>query len=859
MVADDAADAGDVGLPKADQDAIDKEAAEKREQELRATQRTGDCGDTCHPWARRTEGGTEQEAAGSRSPSRQPPDEAATPGTADTSSQLSSEFSSSVKSRDTGAQYPPGSSAELTRENVERLQQSLEASERQDLLTEDSNDIQLKSLSKAVTYWKAVCREAPGCQAASKLTPQRRRSSRPQRTPAATTAMAADIRRLRIGTALMRSKSAPQPRAPNDSGRDAYRPLRVIELAPTLVDDGKTPRRRFTKNDSPGRYLPSRPLLRHSAVGVTPNVSEGVTDEYRLLSQEGLLNVLTLNHRDIIDKPAMQPCPKPCVVGSSAVNVPSSPTKPVPVEETPRNVNMNTGMINESKFRDELTVTLPTVPCNSVMSDSLNDVFVPHPVSDAALEIMLRTRQPDNPTRESNNGKRARQSVSFDLNPLPKAKPVLTGREAKAPLPCLRRATEDRAVGEALFETSAVDGLNKTPSAQRRNVSVFERYDDAIRRHALAQLRVDTPAGRVPPLAPRVSPDGSATAEHVNTSPCKLSTEEHTNGQTHRLGRHHVGDARKSGCGECLPFAHSSYLTRGQQNVNTNNESLNRDNFSEAALEESLVLDGCTDLSVSQGQRWRNCGLMKTDFATATKSRQRQHSESLDTTASVLGSSKTSVIDSFADDALLDHPPEVIVPKTIKLAAFPEQDKEPNNDNDKTILQPVGSQKMTIPESTVIVKDDKYHVGQLVAIAETGSQQLPYYMVLPNDKSMFRAIVKSAAATEAFMLRHCLQERPFQANVRDIIETFYELSAEMARGNQTGRAIQAATTAPVSGQKRIPLEGRRESPAACSTPLEAVSVRGQGLRPRNTVTSQTILGTFPHVPQGPGPDTTAGP
>jgi len=725
----------------------------------------------------------------------------------ETSSQSTSEPSSSAKSPQ--ADLAGRSSAKLTRANVELLQKSLKATERNDVLAEGDTDIRHQTLGDTVTYWKALCRQAAGRQANRK--PQRH--VLPERPDTATVAAEVDT----VGTTpLTRSKSAPQPREQTDESRDTRSVLRVVTLSSAMLEDAKKPTHRFVEA-LPKQSLPARSMLRHSMARKSSDV---VADESRLLSEAGLLNVITLNLSAAVagKKTPTGQVPEICggikLVKSARdaekdVRIPCAPV--VVSRKGGDNLKESGTSSDELTFNNKITLVLPTVPCNSVMSDSPNEVASP----DAALDALVHARGPEKAERDRKNGKRAKQTVSFN--------------------------TSQRSEGRSSFPV-----LQKTSDGY---------YDDNVRERAVAQIREKPPTCHLPNASAQGSSDDSLPSGQANTS----QNNPQTTGQMSRVDRFSVDVDRQFIHREPAPMFDSLFPILYAENVTTNNDTqLRNDNFSEEVCEENALLTGSVNLPVSLGNPWHDTLLPKTEMTMVRTLRQRPRSSSEDTTISLYGTSKASVIDSFADDAIFDRPPEVISLKSCNLEAVPEHENESkqNKTTDEIAVKKAGSkdpgqnvktQRQRAPEADAHDKAGARLPGELPSV-ESGESKLPPYMVLPDDKCMFRAIAKSAAATEAVLSRNCLQHRPFQANVRDIIETFYELSEEMARGRETERANQPGP------ETRFPPEGRPGAAPAISSPLDTVAINGQGFRP----SPYPFYGTLPPTSESSETESTSG-
>ena len=801
MAASDLAGAGDIEQEKAGEVNIDKE---NDDVETNVIKTTDDRGDARHPLI----------GAHSRRHSA----DTASSGGSDSSLLCSSGLSRSVNCRDRESCEAVGSSAALTRENVALLQQSLEESARHGLGKEGSAINRRQSLSDAVAYWKAVCRDAPGCQAVPYLSPRQRvrRSDTPEENTVVVEADVgtgkSDTRREatpKAATILARSKSAPlQIEPPVGIVHDATYPVRVIDLMPQAMEGVDPLCRDMSEHVAPAQSMPSRPALKHIPAGVPRNVAECACEEHRLLAQAGLLNVLTLQipnskhvskGRMVADYATVNE-PNTAIPGLCSANTPhAGQTTPVGKEADPRSAGasskqgLRTSIAIESTFhagkaakllsRSELTVILPTVPFSSVVSDSLNDIVPLQQNQDSSLGLVPRARQSENLQTDSIIPKLANRSVSFDLNSLPKARSLSVVREAKASLPRIRRASESRVIINSIMDTSKADTLNNPANEFRRNGSFAEYSGDATNLLDIAQLRLPTTRHGC----------NNDLAEYLSTASGKPSTDvaygnHQATGITSFQWRPRADIGKQFGNWEgLLPFQ-LPLVNRSVRNPKSNVVSFNDDNFSEAVCDENVYLDRCVDFSTSQDQRWSFSRLIKKDVSRVEKQLHYPPSESLDTTASLFGSSKASVIDSFADDVIFDQPSEAMPLGTDKLETVPEQDNETNWNNDAATRDgneitncAAPAQLRRMPELAIAVDEDAKPGGELVSIAHANAQKM--LPLLSDDRRMFRAIAKSAAATEAVMSRHCLQERPFHANVRDIVETFYELNAEIARGN----------------------------------------------------------------------------
>ena len=805
-------DAGDMGLMKTTEDQVDKETANKRDRDATPA---GDRGDIGHPWMSSTEE-AELEVANSRMRSRQRKRESAPPCSPETSSQSTSELSSSAKSPE--ADLAGRSSAKLTRANVELLQKSLKATESNDVLAEGDTDIRHQTLGDTVTYWKALCRQAAGRQASRKQP----RHVLPERTDT----MTADGEVENVATTpLTRSKSAPQPRELTDGTRDTRSVLRVVTLSSAMLENAKKPTHRFVEA-LPKQSLPSRSVMRHS---MPRRSSDIVADESRLLSEAGLLNVITLNISAVVGGKKTPTGQVPVICGGiKPVKPARDAEKDVRIRCAPVVVSRKDGdslkesgtSSDESTFNNKITLMLPTVPCNSVMSDSPNEMLTAQPSTDAALDTMVRARGSEKPDRGRKNGKRAKQTVSFSTSQL---------FEGRSSFPVLQKTSD---------------------------------YDDNFRERAVAQKREKPPTCHLPNASAQGSSEDSITSGQANTS----QNNPQTTRQTYRVDRFSVDVDRQFIHREPAPMFESLFPNLCGENVTTNNESLlSSDNFSENVCEENPpFLTGSVNLPVSLGNPWRDTLLPKTEVTMVRALRQRPRSSSEDTTISLYGTSKASVIDSFADDAIFDRPPEVISLKSCNLEAVPEQENEAKQnkttdeiavkkDGRKDPRQKVEIPRQCAPEAAARDKAGAHLLGELPAAVESGESKLPPYMVLPDDKCMFRAIAKSAAATEAVLSRNCLQHRPFQANVRDIIETFYELSEEIARGRETECATQPGP------ETRFPPEGRSGALPANSSPLDNVGINRQGFRSRVTASPYPFYGTLPPASESSETDSTSGP
>ena len=783
MAAGDLAAAGDIEHEKVGEVNLGKE---NHDDEAKVIETTDERGDARHPWI------------GNRS--RRHSSDSASSGCSDSSSLCSSGLSRSFNSGDCTSRVAFGSSgAALTRENVQLLQQSLEESARQGMGKEGVTINRRQSLSDAVANWKTVCRDAPGCQAVSYLSP--RRHVRGSKTPEEKTAVVvetevatgqSDTRMVvtpKAATMLARSKSAPlQIEPPLDIVHDATYPVRVIDLMPQAMEGVVPLCTDMSENVAPTQSMPARPALKHIPAGVPRNITEGACEEHRLLAQAGLLNVLTLQipaskqvskGRTVSDYATVDD-PNNAIPDVCTANTPHAGQTPHVGKEThPRSTGaslkqglpttialespLHAGKAAKSVFRNELTVILPTVPFSSVVSDSLNDTVPPNQENQQCDSIIAKL---------------ANRSVSLDLNSLPRARSLSVVREAKSPLPCIRRASESRVFIKSMLEASNPDTFDNPASEFRRNGSFAEYSGDASHLYELAHLRLPTTRNGC----------NNDPSEYTSNASCKPSTDvAHGNDQTTGLTsfqwrpRTYIGKQFGTWEGVLpfqLPSVHSRVLS-----PNSNVVPFNEDNFSEVVCDAS----GCVDFSTSQEQRWSFSRMTKKELSRTEKQLHHPRSESLDTTASLFGSSKASVIDSFADDVIFDQPSETMPLVADKLETVPEHDNETNwnNDpasgdgNDITKCTALG-QLRRMPE---LVDEDAKHDGELVSASHVDVQKIPHHPLMSDDRRMFRAIAKSAAATEAVMSRHCLQERPIHANVRDIVETFYELNAELARGN----------------------------------------------------------------------------
>ena len=801
-------DAGDAAFVKTTEDRVDKETADKLDRDATPA---GDRGDIGHPWTSSKED-TELEVANSRMRSRQRKREAILSCSPETSSQSTSEPSSSAKSPE--ADLAGRSSAKLTRANVELLQKSLKATERNHVLAEGDTDIRHQTLGDTVTYWKALCHQAAGRQASRK--PQRH--VLPERPDTATAAAEVEIV---ATTPLTRSKSAPQPREQTDESRDTRSVLRVVTLSSAMLENAKKPTHRFVEA-LPKQSQPARSVLRHSMARKSSDV---FADESRLLSEAGLLNVITLNLSAVVTGKKTPTGQVPEICGGIKPMKPARDAeKDVRIRCAPVVVSRKDGdnlkeggsSSDESSFNNKITLVLPTVPCNSVMSDSPNEMAQSSP--DAALDTLVRGRGSEKPERGRNNGKRAKQTVSF--------------------------STSQRSEGISSFPV-----LQKTSDGY---------YDDNFRERDVAQIREKPPTCHLPNASAQGSSDDSLTSGQANTS----RNNPQTTGQMSRVNRFSVDVDRQFIHREPAPMFDSLFPMLYAENVRTNSKSqLNNDNFSEEVCEEKPFLTGSVNIPVSLGNPWRDTLLPKTEMTMIRMLRQRPRSSSEDTTISLYGTSKASVIDSFADDAIFDRPPEVISLKSGNLEAVQEHENESkqNKTTDEIAVKKDGSKdpgktqnvKITrqgAPEAAAHDKAGAHLPGELPAGEGSDESKLPPYMVLPDDKCMFRAIAKSAAATEAVLSRNCLQHRPFQANVRDIIETFYELSEEMARGRESERATQPGP------EMRFPLEGRTGAAPAISSPLDTVAINGQGFR----YSPYPFYGTLPPATESSETESTSG-
>ena len=792
MAAGDLAAAGDIEHEKVGEENTDKE---NRGEEMKVIETADDRGDAHHPWI------------GGRS--RRHSSDSASSGCSDSSSLCSSGLSRSFNSGDCTSRVAFGSSgAALTRENVQLLQQSLEENARHGLGKEGSSINRRQSLSDAVAYWKNVCRDAPGCQAVSYLSP--RRHVRGSKTPEEKTAVVvetevatgqSDTRMVvtpKAATMLARSKSAPlQIEPPLDIVHDATYPVRVIDLMPQAMEGVVPLGRDMSENVAPTQSMPARPALKHIPAGVPRNITEGACEEHRLLAQAGLLNVLTLqipNSKQVskgrmVSEYATVDDPKNAIPEVCTANTPhAGQTSHVGKETDPRSTGaslkqglpttvaiespLHAGKAAKSVFRNELTVILPTVPFSSVVSDSLNDTVTPQP-------------NQENHQCDSIIAKLANRSVSFDLNSLPKSISLSVVREAKSPLPCIRRASESHVFIKSMLEASNPDTFDNPANEFRRNGSFAEYSGDAAHLYELAHLRLPTTrhGGNNDP------------SENLSTTSGKPSTDvaygnHQETGITSFQWRPRAYIGKQFGTWEgVLPFQLPS-VHRSVRSPNSKVVPFNEDNFSQDVCDESGYVDGCVDFSTSQEQRWSFSRMIKKELSRTEKQLHHPRSESLDTTASLFGSSKASVIDSFADDVIFDQPSEAMPLVADKLETVPELDNDTNWNNDPasgdgnditkcTAL----SQLRRMPELATPLDEDAKTVGELLSASHVDVQKIPHHPLMSDDRRMFRAIAKSAAATEAVMSRHCLQERPIHANVRDIVETFYELNAELARGN----------------------------------------------------------------------------
>ena len=785
MAAGDLAAAGDIEHEKVGEENIDKE---NYGDQAKVIETADDRGDGHQPWIG---GRSRRHSADTTSSS-----------CSDSSSLCSSGLSRSFNSGDCTSRVAFGSSgAALTRENVQLLQQSLEESARQGMGKEGVTINRRQSLSDAVANWKNVCRDAPGCQAVSYLTPRRRVCG--SKTPEEKTVVVvetevatgkSDTRMVvtpKAATMLARSKSAPLQIEPLlDIVHDATYPVRVIDLMPQAMEGVVPLRTDMSENVAPTQSMPARPALKHIPAGVPRNITEGACEEHRLLAQAGLLNVLTLqipNSKPVskgrmVTDYATVDDPKNAIPEVCGANTPhAGQTSHVGKEADPRSAGaslkqglpttvaiespLHAGKAAKSVFRNELTVILPTVPFSSVVSDSLNDTVPPQP-------------NQENQQCDSIIAKLANRSVSFDLNSLPKSRSLSVVREAKSPLPCIRRASESRVFIKSMLEASNPDTFDNPASEFRRNGSFAEYSGDATHLYELAHLRLPTTrhGGNNDP------------AEYTSNASCKTLTDvAHVNHQATGITsfqwrpRAYIG--KQFGTWEgVLPFQLPS-VHRRVRSPNSDVVPFSEDNFSEVVCDAS----GCVDFSTSQEQRWSFSRMIKKELSRTEKQLHHSRSESLDTTASLFGSSKASVIDSFADDVIFDQPSETMPPVADKLETVPEHDNDTNwnvdpasgDGNDITKCTALG-QLRRMPE---LVDEDAKHDGELLSVSHVDVQKIPHHPLMSDDRRMFRAIAKSAAATEAVMSRHCLQERPIHANVRDIVETFYELNAELARGN----------------------------------------------------------------------------